>query len=114
MFAAVAVMTTSAPRPPVSFMTSSTTSAVDASQWAALQNELSDAALARLDKYPEAVADPIRERLTRRTQPDEDEFGSAVQRAQLERFRRLRLDPVSAERDALLVCLLYTSPSPRD
>ena len=72
-------------------------------QWAALQNELNYAALARLDAYPEAVADPVRERLTRRTQPDEDEFGSAVQRAQLERFRRLRIDLINAERDALLV-----------
>lgn len=75
----------------------------DESQWAALQNELNDAALARLDAYPEAVADPVRERLTRRTQPDEDEFGSAAQRAQLESFRRLRLDLIAAERDALLV-----------
>ena len=75
----------------------------DESQWAALQNELNDAALARLDAYPEAVADSVRERLTHRTQPDEDEFGSAAQRAQLESFRRLRIDLIAAERDALLV-----------
>jgi CPA1 family monovalent cation:H+ antiporter len=75
----------------------------DESAWAALQNELTDAALARLAAYPEAVADPVRERLTHRTQPDEDEFGSAAQRAQLESFRRLRLDLIAAQRDALLV-----------
>jgi CPA1 family monovalent cation:H+ antiporter len=53
--------------------------------------------------YPEAVADSVRERMTHRTQPDEDEFGSAAQRAQLESFRRLRIDLIAAERDALLV-----------
>ena len=49
-------------------------------QWAALQNELNDAALARLDAYPEAVADPVRERLTRRTQLDAEHIGIELRR----------------------------------
>ncbi len=84
-------------------------SADDEAQWIALQNELKVAALARLDAYPDAIADAVRARVTQRAQPEDDPYGSAVQRVQREQFRTMRLDLISAERDELLV--LRTSGS---
>ena len=75
----------------------------DEAQWIALQNELKAAAMARLDAYPDAIADGIRDRVTQRAQPDDDPYGSAVQRVKVQQFRSLRLDLISAERDELLV-----------
>ena len=72
------------------------------SQWTSLQNELSRAALARLDAYPEKIADTVRERLTRRTQSEDDPYGNAMQRVRLQQYLSLRLDLISAERDELL------------
>lgn len=78
-------------------------SAGDEQQWSALQGELNRAALARLDSYPDKVADGIRERLLRRAPAEDDPYGSAVQRVRLEQYRALRLDLINAERDELLV-----------
>jgi len=78
-------------------------SAGDEAQWISLQNELKDAAMTRLEAYPNKIADTIRERLTQRTQPEDDPYGSAVQRVKMEQFRILRLDLISAERDELLL-----------
>jgi CPA1 family monovalent cation:H+ antiporter len=72
------------------------------SLWTSLQNDLSRAALARLDAYPEKVADTVRERLLRRTQDDDDPYGNAMQRVRLKQYLSLRLDLISAERDELL------------
>jgi len=77
-------------------------SAGDEATWIALQNELKLAALARLDAYPEKIAETVRDRLTQRTQPEDDPYGSAVQRVQMQQFRSLRLDLISTERDELL------------
>ena len=78
-------------------------SADDEAQWIALQNELKAAAMARLDGYPDAIAEGVRDRVIPRAQPDDDPYGSAVQRVKLQQFRSLRLDLISAERDELLV-----------
>jgi CPA1 family monovalent cation:H+ antiporter len=78
-------------------------SAGDEAQWISLQNELKAAAMTRLDVYPDKIADTIRDRLSQRAQPEDDPYGSAVQRVQMEQFRTLRLDLISAERDKLLV-----------
>ncbi len=75
----------------------------DEAQWITLQNELKAAAMARLDGYPDAIADGVRDRVMQRAQPDDDPYGSAVQRVRLQQFRSLRLDLISAERDELLV-----------
>jgi CPA1 family monovalent cation:H+ antiporter len=72
------------------------------SQWTSLQNELSRAALARLDAYPEKIADTVRERLTRRPQSEDDPYGNAMQRVRLQQYLSLRLDLISAERAELL------------
>ncbi len=74
----------------------------DEAQWTALQNELKRAALARLDAYPDAIAEPVRARVTQRAEPEDDPYGSAVQRVQREQFRTMRLDLISAEREELL------------
>jgi monovalent cation/hydrogen antiporter len=75
----------------------------DEAQWVSLQNELKVAAVARLDAYPEKLADTVRARLTQRADPDDDPYGSAVERVRMEQFRSLRLDLISAERDELLL-----------
>jgi CPA1 family monovalent cation:H+ antiporter len=70
--------------------------------WASLQSDLSRAALARLEAYPEKIADTVRERLMRRTQDEDDPYGNAMQRVRLQQYLSLRLDLISAERDELL------------
>lgn len=75
----------------------------DEAQWTSLQNELKRAALSRLDAYPDKIADTVRDRLTQRAHPEDDPYGSAVERVKMQQFRSLRLDLISAERDELLV-----------
>ncbi|MHB1008574.1 MAG: cation:proton antiporter [Propionibacteriaceae bacterium] len=75
----------------------------DEEQWRALQSELNRAALARLEAYPDKIAEGVRERLLRRTYSEDDPYASAVERVRLEQYHTLRLDLINAERDELLV-----------
>ena len=67
------------------------------------------------NQVPEETAEPMEEESTEDVQveEEEEEDSKGVKRKELEKTEKELIEEFSSD-DRVLVCLLYTSPSPRD